>query len=120
MKSDLALQTYGADSSGMVCGFRFLPTLAGRPIDADEVIDWFRESEDDADATAKDGGEFLWLHFNLAHSASERWMRTQLDRKRSIKDALPSRGRRSEARCPRGHLHTDTDDREQRPEEPSG
>ncbi|WP_284502873.1 MULTISPECIES: BON domain-containing protein [unclassified Caballeronia] len=41
-------------------------------------------------------------------------------RKRSIKDALPSRGRRSEARCPRGHLHTDTDDREQRPQEPPG
>ncbi|MGF6551568.1 Mg2+ and Co2+ transporter CorA [Paraburkholderia youngii] len=88
MKSDLALQTYGADSSGMVCGFRFSPTLAGRPIDADEVIDWFRERDDDADATAEDAGEFLWLHFNLAHSASERWMRTQLDLPEAFFDAL--------------------------------
>ncbi|MEM5299967.1 transporter [Burkholderia sp. JPY481] len=88
MKSDLALQTYGADSSGMVCGFRFLPTLAGRPIDADEVIDWFREREDDADTTVRDAGEFLWLHFNLAHSASERWMRTQLDLPEAFFDAL--------------------------------
>ncbi|MBB5421367.1 zinc transporter [Paraburkholderia atlantica] len=86
MRSDLALQTYGADSSGMVCGFRFSPTLAGRPIDADEVIDWFRERGDDADA--KDTSEFLWLHFNLAHSASERWMRTQLDLPDTFFDAL--------------------------------
>ncbi|WP_429570955.1 CorA family divalent cation transporter [Paraburkholderia sp. JPY419] len=57
-------------------------------MDADEVVDWFRASEDDADATAKDGGEFLWLHFNLAHSASERWMRTQLDLPEAFFDAL--------------------------------
>jgi zinc transporter len=38
MKSDLLLQTYGADSSGMVCGFLFSSTVAGRPVDADEVV----------------------------------------------------------------------------------
>jgi len=87
MKSELLLQTYGADLTGMVCGFRFTPTLAGQPLEADEVIAWCREHK--ADAGVKEGSdEFLWLHFNLAHSASERWMRSQLDLPETFFDTL--------------------------------
>ena len=86
MKSDLLLQTYGADSSGMVCGFLFSPTLAGRAVDADEVAGWLRERQ--ADDAVNEPGEFLWLHFNLARSASERWMRAQLDLPETFFDAL--------------------------------
>src|SRR5690349_17066784 len=35
MKSEMIIQTYGADTSGMVCGFRFTPESAGEPVDAD-------------------------------------------------------------------------------------
>jgi zinc transporter len=86
MKSDLLLQTYGADSSGMVCGFVFSSTRAGRPVDAEEVVEWLREHE--ANGESKQAGEFLWLHFNLAHSASERWIRSQLDLPETFFDAL--------------------------------
>lgn len=86
MKSELLLQTYGADSSGMVCGFVFTSTDAGRLVDADEVADWLQARQANADAAKN--GEFLWLHFNLAHSASERWMRSQLDLPETFFDAL--------------------------------
>ncbi len=61
MKPEMIIQTYGADTSGMVCGFRFA-----------SAAEW---------AAGRDArpGEFLWLHFNLAHGASERWMRAHLD-----------------------------------------
>lgn len=72
MKPEMIIQTYGADTSGMVCGFRFAPDRVGKPLDADAAADWTA-----ADDTGQDG--FVWLHFNLAHSASERWMRAHLD-----------------------------------------
>lgn len=43
-----------------------------------------------------------------------------MQRMRSIKDALPVRGGMSEARCPRGHLHSDRNDRETRPSKQIG
>ena len=78
MKPELIVQTYGADLSGMVCGFLFAPDAAGEPVDAAQVIDWLARQ---AGLPARDDGRrpFLWLHFNLAHGASERWMRAHLD-----------------------------------------
>ncbi len=72
MKPEMILQTYGADTSGMVCGFRFTPQSEGEPVEAALA----------AQCAASGGAsedEFLWLHFNLAHIASERWMRAHLD-----------------------------------------
>jgi hypothetical protein len=40
--------------------------------------------------------------------------------KPSINDALPMVGRRSDAKCPRGHMHSDRDDRETRPSKQTG
>lgn len=72
---DLIVQTYGADTSGMVCGFRFDPGGSGATLDADTAAAWLRTCRE------RDGAsdDFVWLHFNLAHGASERWMRTHLD-----------------------------------------
>lgn len=36
----IALPTYGADRSGMVCGFVFAPGAAGRPIAAQDALEW--------------------------------------------------------------------------------
>ncbi|WP_330768759.1 CorA family divalent cation transporter, partial [Burkholderia vietnamiensis] len=72
---DLIVQTYGADTSGMVCGFRFTPGGAGAMLDAEAAAAWPRTCRA-RDASAAD--DFVWLHFNLAHGASERWMRTHL------------------------------------------
>jgi zinc transporter len=86
MNMNLPTVTYGADRSGLVCGFRFLPGEPGIPIDADAAI----ESLDRIPATSAPGGsgEFLWLHFNLAHVSSERWMRTHLDLPENFFEAL--------------------------------
>lgn len=72
---DLIVQTYGADTSGMVCGFRFDPGGAGALLDADAAAAWLRTCREHGAAAS---GDFVWLHFNLAHGASERWMRTHL------------------------------------------
>lgn len=71
MKPEMIVQTYGADTSGIVCGFRFTPDSVGEPITADFAAECAAHGE------APDN-EFLWLHFNLAHSVSERWMRAHL------------------------------------------
>jgi len=45
---------------------------------------------------------------------------TPMERKPSINDVLPMVGRRSDAKCPRGHMHSDRDDRETRPSKQTG
>jgi zinc transporter len=60
-----------SDFSGIVCGFRFTPDSPGLPIESADAIEWLARRET--------GDEFAWLHFDLANSASERWMRTHLD-----------------------------------------
>lgn len=70
----------------MVCSFLFSPARAGRLIDTEEVVEWLRGH--DANGVAMEAGEFLWLHFNLAHRASEHWMRAQLDLPETFFEAL--------------------------------
>ncbi|MGS1062684.1 transporter [Burkholderia glumae] len=75
MKPEMIIPTYGADTSGMICAFRFAPDAAGVPIDAAGTGALLRpEATGDSNAPR----EFHWLHFNLAHGASERWMRANL------------------------------------------
>ena len=69
MNLNLAPTTYGADRSGLVCGFRFAPDKPGLAVDTDSAAEWLEE------AAKAPGGEFLWLHFNLSNTAAERWMR---------------------------------------------
>ncbi len=72
MKPEMIIQTYGADTSGMVCGFRFAPDAPGTALEAGDAAVVVAGGE-------AQQGEFVWLHFNLAHGASERWMRAHLD-----------------------------------------
>ncbi len=78
----IALPTYGADRSGMVCGFVFSPDTAGRPIAAQEALEWL------ARGTKSTGSEFLWLHFNLAHASTDRWMRDHLALTEAFQETL--------------------------------
>ena len=61
--------SYGSDQSGLVCGYLFgrAPDCKGIPIDTDEACQWLRERESHPQ-------EFVWLHFNLANTASEKWL----------------------------------------------
>lgn len=72
MKPEMIIPTYGADTSGIVCGFRFVRASAGQAIPAGLAAECLARGEEQDDT-------FLWLHFNLAHSTSERWMRAHLN-----------------------------------------
>ncbi len=58
---------YGADYSGLICGFRFDPDGQSVTVGSDEALAWLSRSE------SADG--FIWLHFNLAHATTEKWLR---------------------------------------------
>ena len=60
---------YGADPSGLICGFQFGEDGTGVQVDAAAAIQWLNQSD------AINAKGFVWLHFNLAHTAAEKWMR---------------------------------------------
>lgn len=59
--------SYGSDDSGLVWGFRMGQDMASVPIDAEQAALQLRDPVP---------GQFVWLHFNLSNSASERWLRS--------------------------------------------
>ncbi|MYM85482.1 magnesium transporter CorA [Duganella sp. FT50W] len=61
--------TYGSDQSGLVCGYLFGRAAGGQglPLDSDAARQWLQER-------ARHPQEFIWLHFNLANTASEKWL----------------------------------------------
>ncbi|WP_198969287.1 transporter [Xylophilus sp. ASV27] len=67
---DPALPVYGSDSAGLICGYRFTPGGAVQEIDSAAAAQWLAGRPRDDPAPG-----FVWLHFNLAHAAAERWLR---------------------------------------------
>lgn len=63
---------YGADSTGLICGFQFGPDGKGTPVGTQQALQWL------AAAGIRSGTEFVWLHFNLTHAATARWLREHL------------------------------------------
>ncbi|TFW30080.1 transporter [Duganella callida] len=61
--------SYGSDQSGMVCGYLFGRAADGKgqPLDNDAVCRWLRERQ-------QHPREFVWLHYNLANAATEKWL----------------------------------------------
>ncbi len=57
---------YGADRAGLICGFLFDPAAGAQPIDGDEAARFL---------AAPTGSQFVWLHFNLAHTATLPWLK---------------------------------------------
>jgi zinc transporter len=63
---------YGADATGLICGFRFAADGKGNSVDTTQALAWLASGE------AQSPAEFVWLHFNLAHAAAARWVREHL------------------------------------------
>jgi zinc transporter len=59
--------SYGSDQSGLVCGYVFGREAdgTGRPLDTEEARVWLKNR-------AHHPTEFIWLHYNLANTASEK------------------------------------------------
>lgn len=78
-------ERYGAERSGLLCGYVFEPGRAGRPIDADAGCDTLDALPDQGDST------FVWLHFNLANQTSLRWLRQRLSLPAEFYESLDQR-----------------------------
>ncbi|WP_373991781.1 transporter [Duganella sp. BuS-21] len=65
--------SYGSDPSGMVCGYLFGRSGDGKgqPLDTEAVGAWLA-------TRAQHPQEFIWLHYNLANTASEKWLHEHL------------------------------------------
>ncbi|HWT72048.1 MAG TPA: transporter [Oxalicibacterium sp.] len=73
--------SYGSDQTGLIWGFLFGREHRAVSIDTQAAADWLQR----ADATT---GEFLWLHFNLSNTASEKWLREHADIDEAFSQAL--------------------------------
>ena len=60
--------SYGADQSGLICGYLFDHQQAGQLLHTNQVLDWLSKPQD------TENQSFLWLHFNLTHAATEKWL----------------------------------------------
>jgi zinc transporter len=77
--------SYGADASGLICAFRFLPGQPGEAVTIEDVpsLSALRTLTDE------DGDDaFYWLHFNLAHAASLHCIRNRLGLPEEFFEAL--------------------------------
>ncbi len=88
---DLARSQWGGDESGLICGYVFDASNA-REVDAAAAATWL--GEHDGQGAAAGEGAFIWLHFNLAHATSQRWLErhTQLPEEfhEALADTAPS------------------------------
>lgn len=60
--------TYGSDQSGLIWGFLFKPDLPASLINSNQALEWLNQKSEYRP------GEFIWLHFNLSNTASEKWI----------------------------------------------
>ena len=78
---------YGMDHHGLIGGFVLHPQQPAREIGSDEAAQWLaRQASAEVTAAVSgvaasamaepEAGGFLWLHFNLAHTASVKWLAT--------------------------------------------
>jgi zinc transporter len=74
--------SYGADANGLICGYRFEGDAAAAAIDSDAAAAWL------ATAGHAPPSQFLWLHFNLSHSATLLWLRAHSGLDESYYEAL--------------------------------
>ncbi len=94
MPLSAAAGNYGSDPFGLVCGFAFGADGQAQAVTAQEALERM--------ASPQRSG-FLWLHFNLAHTASEKWIRERLALPELFHEAL-----REGSRSTRVELGDDT------------
>jgi zinc transporter len=80
MSQHIVQQKQESDLFGLLYGFRFRPGGSGREVGSAQALGCLRQP----DAP----GEFIWLHFNLAHASCERWMKANLDLPEEFFEAL--------------------------------
>lgn len=78
----IADTSYGTDHNGLICGFLLQPNSPAREISSEEATHWLAAN------SHSPGEDFLWLHFNLGHTASEKWLLANANLAEEFFDAL--------------------------------
>ena len=89
---------YGSDRNGLICGYLFTADSAGLAITLDEAMSWLAQPQSPGRPA------FIWLHFNLADAAAERWMRTHLALAPEFYEALKEGSRSTRIEDAADHL----------------
>jgi zinc transporter len=59
---------YGTDANGLICGFLMHPDASATELDSAVAAQWIASHKNDQTE------DFLWLHFNLGHTTTEKWL----------------------------------------------
>jgi zinc transporter len=78
----IAEANYGSDQHGLIWGYVIVPDKPAQEIDSYGAAKWLTLTP------AERGNSFLWVHFTLANTASERWMRSHLELPDSFYESL--------------------------------
>jgi zinc transporter len=84
MRAERNLSSYGADDTGLICGYAFAAGQPPQPLSSDTLaadLQALREHPGGND-------RFFWLHFNLAHATAERWLERHAGLSPGFYDAL--------------------------------
>jgi zinc transporter len=67
---------YGADPSGLICGYLIDPDTGSHPLECQDAAMWLdARALAHGGAPAPDDASFLWLHFNLARTGALPWLK---------------------------------------------
>jgi len=83
MFADLAHHAYGCDQAGLIYGYHFTEGASPAPIDSGDALAWLAKL-----ARGEHADGFLWLHFNFAHAACEKWLQQHMSLPEEFFDAL--------------------------------
>jgi zinc transporter len=70
--SDGSGAAYVPDHGGLICGHLFRSGTGSVSVGTADAVEWMGRP------AAARAGEFIWLHFNLSHTSSEKWIRANL------------------------------------------
>ncbi|MGO4779903.1 hypothetical protein AB4084_30955, partial [Lysobacter sp. 2RAB21] len=76
--------SYGSNEDGLIWGYRFEPEQPAQSIDTNAVAQFLAAPAEES------GGGFLWLHFSLSNTGSERYLRRALELPDAFYDSLRS------------------------------
>jgi zinc transporter len=77
--------SYGSDEHGLIWGYRFAPGRPAEAIDTAAVAAFLA-----ADRDSDEGAGFLWLHFSLSNTGTDRYLRRALELPDAFHDSLRS------------------------------
>lgn len=86
------------NQQGLLCAFVFNEGVTAQPIDIDQAAVWLERQH----AEGRKG--FIWLHFNLSHQSSLKWLKQHCQLPEPFYDSLSDEGSSTRIELADGHL----------------